>query len=59
MANQYFDNYAKGKMVQRMWVDFVQPEGETTAKVTLSGDACESADGVATFMESRICRKDM
>ena len=54
MANQYFDNYAKGKMVQRMWVDFVQPEGETTAKVTLSGDACESADGVATFMESRI-----
>ena len=30
-------------MVQRMWVDFVQPEGETTAKVTLSGDACESA----------------
>ena len=54
MANQYFDNYAKGKMVQRMWVDFVQPEGETTAKVTLSGDVCESADGVATFMETRI-----
>ena len=54
MANQYFDNYAKGKMVQRMWVDFVQPEGETTAKVTLSGDVCESAEGVATFMETRI-----
>ena len=58
MANQYFDSYAKGKMVQRMWVDFVQPEGETTAKVTLSADACESADGVATFMETRIVKTE-
>ena len=56
MSNQYFDNYAKGKMVQRMWVDFVQPEGETTAKVTLSGDACNSSYGVATFMETRIVK---
>ena len=56
MDNQYFDNYAKGKRVQRMWVDFVQPQGETTAKVTLSADACESADGVATFMETRIVK---
>ena len=56
MDNQYFDNYAKGKKVQRMWVDFVQPQGETTAKVTLSADACESTDGVATFMETRIIK---
>ncbi|OUP48085.1 endo-alpha-N-acetylgalactosaminidase family protein, partial [Lachnoclostridium sp. An181] len=56
MSNQYFDNYAKGKMVQRMWVDFVQPEGETTAKVTLSADACDSVSGVATFMETRIVK---
>ncbi|MGI5930310.1 endo-alpha-N-acetylgalactosaminidase family protein [Pseudoflavonifractor sp.] len=56
MANQYFDNYALGKMVQLMWVDFVQPEGETTAKLTLSADACESGSGKATFMESRIVK---
>ena len=35
-------------------MDFVQPEGQTTDKVSLSGDACEPADGVAAFMESRI-----
>lgn len=52
MTNQYFDSYVKGKKMQRMWVDFVA-EG-TTATVTLSGDACESADGKVTFMESRI-----
>lgn len=56
MANQYFDSYAKGKMVQRMWVDFVQPEGETTATVTLSADACDSQDGKVTFMETRIVK---
>ena len=54
MSNQYFDNYAKGKMVQKMWVDFVQPEGETTAVVRFSADACDNADGKATFMETRI-----
>ena len=54
MSNQYFDNYAKGKMVQKMWVDFVQPEGETTAVVKFSADACDNADGKATFMETRI-----
>ena len=56
MANQYFDNYAKNKMVQLMWVDFIQPVGETTAVVTLSGDACEAQNGKATFMESRIVK---
>ena len=56
LANQYFDNYAKNKMVQLMWVDFIQPVGETTAVVTLSGDACEAQNGKATFMESRIVK---
>ena len=56
MSNQYFDNYAKGKRVQLMWVDFVQPEGETTAKVTLLADACDSANGKVTFMENRIVK---
>lgn len=56
MNNQYFDNYAKGKSVQLMWVDFVQPEGETTANVTLSADVCEAENGKATFMESRIVK---
>ena len=54
MSNQYFDNYAKGKMVQKMWVDFVQPEGETTAVVKFSADACDNEAGKATFMETRI-----
>lgn len=31
-------------------------EGETTAKLTLSADACESGSGKATFMESRIVK---
>ena len=56
MNNQYFDNYAKNKPVQLMWVDFVQPEGETTAKVTLLADACDSANGKVTFMENRIVK---
>lgn len=54
MQNQYFDSYVKGKMMQRMWVDFVAED--TTATVTLSGDACDSADGKVTFMESRIVK---
>ncbi len=54
MSNQYFDNYAKGKMVQKMWVDFVQPEGETVAVVKFSADACDNEAGKATFMETRI-----
>ena len=55
-ANNCFDTYANGKRVERVWVDFVQPEGETTAVLTLSADACESADGLATFMETRIVK---
>ena len=56
LTNQYFDSYAKGKNVQRMWIDFVQPEGETTAVVKLSGDSCDNADGKVTFMETRIVK---
>ena len=52
MQNQYFDNYAKGKMVQQMWVDFIAED--TTAEVILSGDACENSNGKVTFMETRI-----
>lgn len=54
MTNQYFDSYVKGKNMQRMWVDFVAESD--TATVTLSGDACESADGKTTFMETRIVK---
>lgn len=54
MTNNYFDDYAKGKMVQRMWVDFTaQAE---TAEVILSADACESASGRVTFMQTRIVK---
>lgn len=55
-ANDCFDTYAKGKRVNRVWVDFVQPEGETTAKLTFSADVCENSAGKATFMESRPVR---
>ena len=41
-------------IVQKIWVDFVQPERETTAVVRFSADACDNADGKATFMETRI-----
>lgn len=56
MQNNYFDNYAKNKMVQLMWVDFTQPEGKTTAEVILSGDACEKENGKSTFMQTRIVK---
>lgn len=55
-GNNCFDTYANGKRVERVWVDFVQPEGETTAVITFSADACENADGKATFMESRLVK---
>lgn len=54
MANQYFDDYAKGKMVQRMWVDFTATSD--TATVTLSADACDNPAGKATFMEVRVVK---
>lgn len=54
MTNQYFDSYVKGKNMQRMWVDFVAESD--TATVTLSGDACDSAEGKTTFMETRIVK---
>ena len=56
MNNNYFDNYARNKKVQLMWVDFWQPEGKTTAEVSLSADACENANGKATFMQTRIVK---
>lgn len=56
MQNNYFDNYARNKMVQLMWVDFVQPEGKTTAEISLSGDACENENGKSTFMQTRIVK---
>ncbi len=55
-GNNCFDTYAQGKRVERVWVDFVQPEGETTAKITFSADACENETGLATFMESRLVK---
>lgn len=55
-GNNCFDTYASNKRVERVWVDFIQPEGENTATITLSADACEAAEGKATFMESRIVK---
>ncbi len=55
-GNNCFDTYAQGKRVERVWIDFVQPEGETTAKITFSADACENSNGQATFMESRLVK---
>ncbi|MEG2454805.1 MAG: LamG-like jellyroll fold domain-containing protein [Oscillospiraceae bacterium] len=54
MTNQYFDDYALGKPVQRMWVDFTATA--TTAEVILSADACENSAGKVTFMQSRIVK---
>jgi len=55
MVCRNLDTYAQDKKVQRVWVDFVQPEGETTAVVTLSADTSGS-NGKATFMETRIVK---
>lgn len=57
MSNHNLDTYAQDKKVQRVWVDFVQPAGKTTAVLTLSADKSES-DGKATFMETRIVKTD-
>ena len=54
MANQYFDDYAKGKKIQRMWVDFVATA--ETAELILSADVCQNPYGKVTFMESRIVK---
>lgn len=54
MTNQYFDNYALGKPVQRMWVDFTAEH--EVAEVILSADACENANGKVTFMQSRMVK---
>ena len=54
MTNQYFDDYALGKPVQRMWVDFTAEH--EVAEVILSADACENANGKVTFMQSRIVK---
>ncbi len=57
MAVNNVDVYARGKYVQRIWVDFIQPDNETTAKLFLSADA-SGADGKASFMETRIVKTD-
>lgn len=48
------DTYACGKPLTRLWVDFTQPAGHTTAHLALKADPCAAPEGKVTFMETRV-----
>lgn len=48
------DIIAFGKKMIRLWVDFTQPQGRTTARLTLAADPATSDAGRVAFMESRL-----